>query len=77
MRALGFGQGFEPFRQFGEPLFTRGLRHAGIHLRIFVGFPFDGGLQIGVRIADRHPGGGVSDFFEKVQMPKGMAGFGL
>src|SRR6478736_9366959 len=64
MRALGLGQGFEPFRQLGEALFTRRLRHAGIHLRVFVCFALDGGLQIGIRIADRHPGGGVSDFFE-------------
>src|SRR4249919_717551 len=69
MGTLGLGQGFEPFRQFGEALFTRRLRHAGIHLRVFVGLPLDGGLQIGIRVADRHPGGGVSDFFKKVQMP--------
>src|SRR6476619_4671960 len=77
MRALGLGQGLEPFRQLGEALITRRLRHARVHLRVFVCFPLDGGLQIGFRIADRHPGGWVSDFFEKVQMPKGMAGFGL
>src|SRR6185312_7887153 len=77
MRPFRFGQGFKPFRQFGKALFAGRLRHPRIHLSVFVRFPLDGRLQIGFRIANWHAGGWVSDLFQKVQMPEGMAGLGL
>jgi hypothetical protein len=77
MRLLGFCQGLEPFRQFVEAFLARALRHPRVHFRVFVSFPLDGRLQVFLRAAERHPGGGIADFFKKVQMTEGVPGLGL
>src|SRR5574339_314157 len=77
MGPFRFGQGLKPFRQLGEAFFAGRLRHARIHLSVFVCLAFNGRFQIGFRIPDRHPRRRVSDLLQKVEMPKGMASFGL
>lgn len=74
---LGFGQRLKPLGQFGKAFITRRLGHARIHLRILVCFAFNGRLQIGLGIPDRHTGRGITDFLQKVQMSEGMACFRL
>src|ERR1044072_3883821 len=44
MGPFRFGECLEPFGEFRKPLIPSRFGHAGIHLRVFVGFAFDGGL---------------------------------
>ena len=77
MGAFGLGKGFEPLGHFFEPLLPSGLSHPRIHLGVFVRFTFYGSLEVGFGVADGHVGGRIANLFQKVQMPKGMAGFGF
>src|ERR1700730_3796724 len=63
----------EPLRDFGEPLFPGGPGKAGVLLRVLVGLPFDGGVQVGVRGAHREAGGPLSDLLQEIEMPERVA----
>jgi len=71
------GQGLKPFGQFRETFGPRGLRETGIHLGVFVGLALDRRLEILFRGTDGHAGARITDFFQKIQMTKGMSSFGL
>ena len=75
MRAFGFGEGFEPVRDFIEAFFAGGAGHAGIHVGVFMGFPGDGGGEVVGGFADGQAGGRIADFFEEFQMAVRVAGF--
>src|SRR5205807_3297047 len=75
MRFLRLRQRFEPVCDFREALIARGLCHSGIHVRIFVRFPMNGGLEVECRIAEWLACGGIANLLEIVEETMSMAGF--
>ena len=75
MRALGLSQGLEPVSDLLETLGARCLRHARIHIRIFVGLAGDGRLQIIGGAADREVGGGITYRLQILEVAVGVARF--
>src|SRR5258706_15864414 len=72
---LGFGERFEPLRNVCKALVASGFCEPWVHGLILVGLARNGALQVLLGIADRLPGGGVSDLLQKVEMAVGVAGF--
>src|SRR5437870_13452098 len=52
---LGLGERLEPLGNLLEAFAACGLREARVHLRELVGLPLDGGLEVLLGGADRHP----------------------
>src|SRR5262245_36709871 len=77
VRLLGARQGLAPLRDLGEALVARGLREAGIHLRVLVGLAVDRRLEVAVGVADRRAGRGVADLLQEVEVAEGVAGLRL
>src|SRR5882757_3447284 len=74
VRTFGLGQGLEPISDFAKAFFASLLRHARIHVRVFVGFAGDSGFQILGGIANGKTRGGIADRFEIFKMTMSMAG---
>src|SRR3954470_616022 len=60
VRALGLRERLEPVGDLGEPFFARLLRHARVHVAVFVRFARDRGLEIQLRLADRQTRRGIT-----------------
>ena len=77
MRALRLGERLEPVGDLGETFLTRGLRHAGIHVGVFVGLSGNRGLQIQTRAAEREVRRRIAALLQVLEMAVGVAGFTL
>src|SRR5262249_1380766 len=77
VRLLSLGQRLEPLRQLVEAFGPRRLGHARVHLRVLVGLARDRRFQVLFCLSDRLAGGRVADFFQKVEVAEGVAGFGV
>src|SRR6188768_2812866 len=56
MRALGLRQRLEPIGDFRESFLARLFGHARVHVAVLVRFTGDGGLQVGLGLADGQAG---------------------
>src|SRR4051812_42738452 len=77
VRALGPSEGLEPLGDLLEALLARGLREAGIHLRVLVRLAGDGRPEVLHTVADRLAGHWVADALEVVEVAVGVAGLAL
>src|SRR5260370_19709174 len=77
VRLLGAGERLEPLRDLRKVFLPGGASKAGIHLRVLVGLPFDGGLQVGVGCPHRETRHRVSRFLQEIQMPERVPRLGL
>src|SRR5688572_18665709 len=68
VRTLGLGQRLEPVGDLGESFFARLLRHARIHVAVFVRLAGDGGLQVHPGLADGQTRRRITDRLEILEM---------
>src|SRR6185312_11847788 len=73
MRFLGLGERLEPVGDLVEAFLAGGLRHAGIHVGVFMRLAGDGGSEILCGVADRLAGRRVTDFLQIFEMAMRMA----
>src|SRR3982751_4535701 len=74
VRAFGLRQRFEPVGNFREPFFARLLRHARIHVTVFVRLTGNCGFEIVLRLANRQPRRRIAYCLEIFEMTMRMAG---
>src|ERR1700677_4381628 len=74
MALLDPGQRLEPLGHLVESLVTGGAGESGGHLRVLVGLPFDGRLEVVLGRPDRDAGHRVADLTEEVEVTEGVAG---
>src|SRR5690348_73050 len=60
VRALCLGERFEPVSDLREAFLARDLRHARIHVGVFVRLPRNGCLEVRARISEREIRRGVA-----------------
>src|SRR5260221_14112104 len=77
VRTLRLGERLEPVGDLGEAFLACGLRHAGIHVGVFVGLSGDGGLQIQARPTERKVRRRIAALLQVFEMAVGVAGFAL
>src|SRR4051794_19467323 len=74
---LGACERLEPLGNFFEALVARGLREAGVHLRVLVGLARDRRLQVVGRGADLLARHRVADLGEEVEVAERVARLAL
>ena len=73
VRTLGLGQRLEPVGDLGETFFARLLRHARIHVAVFVRLAGDRRLEIRLGLADRQSRGRITHRLEILEVAVRMA----
>src|SRR5688572_7328152 len=77
MRTLGLGERLEPVGDLGKTLFARLLRHARIHVAVFVRLASDCRLEIVLRFTDGQTRSRIANRLEVFEMAMRVARFAL
>jgi hypothetical protein len=75
VRLFGFRQRLEPVGDLRKAFAARGLGHAGVHVRVLIGFAGHRRGQVLRRAADRLVRRRIADHLQVIQVPVGMPGF--